>query len=154
TVFLSICRFFAAVVLTLFGVFLRTTIGMFGGVDEDVITPLHSSHQRLSSAIAFVQSPLSPSPRTQPPGGLHGLRQAATSGKALTLTKLRWLDCAGMWAIHLEGKMRAKAVAATAHRGDHREYAHVHELLLSCRVESTFTPLIFFSCGVLTSPIY
>ena len=70
--FLSICRFFAAVVLTLFGVFLRTTIGTFGGVDEDVITPLHSSHQRLSSAIAFVQSPRRPSPRTQPPGGLHG----------------------------------------------------------------------------------
>src|SRR5262247_1892203 len=77
--------FFTAVVLTLFGVFLRTTLGTFGGVDEDLITPLQSSHQRLSSAIAFVQSPLSPSPRTQPPGGRHGLRQAATSGKALNL---------------------------------------------------------------------
>jgi len=31
-----------------------------------------------------------------------------------------------------------------ADRGDHSEYAPMHELLLSCRVESTFTPLTFF----------
>jgi hypothetical protein len=44
-VFLSICRFFAAVVRPLFGVVLRTTIGPFRGVDEDLLTPLQSSFQ-------------------------------------------------------------------------------------------------------------
>src|SRR4030095_8175443 len=40
---LSRGRFVAAVVLTRFGVFLRTMLGTCGGVNEDVITPLHSS---------------------------------------------------------------------------------------------------------------
>src|SRR5262249_21890377 len=55
--------FFTAVVLTLFGVFLRTTIGTFDGVDEDVITPLHSSHQRLFNANRVCLSP----PQAKPP---------------------------------------------------------------------------------------
>jgi hypothetical protein len=50
TVFLSICRFFAAVVLTLFGVCLRTTIGTFSGVNEHLITPLQSHLQRFRGA--------------------------------------------------------------------------------------------------------
>jgi hypothetical protein len=40
---LSRGRFVAAVVLTRFGVFLRTMLGTCGGVNEDGIPPLHSS---------------------------------------------------------------------------------------------------------------
>ena len=36
--------------------------------------------------------------------------EAANLWHGCHLTDLRWLDCSGMWAIHLEGKMRAKAV--------------------------------------------
>src|SRR5215831_3713778 len=36
--------------------------------------------------------------------------EAANFRPGYYLTDLRWLDCSGMWAIHLEGKMRAKAV--------------------------------------------
>jgi hypothetical protein len=50
TVFLSICRFFATGVLPLFGVFLRTTLGTFRGVNDDLLTPVQSSLQRLWGA--------------------------------------------------------------------------------------------------------
>jgi hypothetical protein len=46
----SLCRFVAASMLTLCGVLLRTTIGTFGGVNDDVIPPLQSSLQRFWSA--------------------------------------------------------------------------------------------------------
>ena len=45
TVCLRLGRFFAAGGRTLFGVFLRTTIGTFGGVDEALSPPLQSRGQ-------------------------------------------------------------------------------------------------------------
>ena len=57
TVFLSLCLFFAAGVLPLFGVLCRTTIGTFGGVNDHLIHPFQSRFQSVWGAQLAIRHP-------------------------------------------------------------------------------------------------
>jgi hypothetical protein len=66
--------------------------------------------------VAHLTTP--PQPKPPPPAARRPAR--ATQGGNFRHghypPKRRWLDCAGMWAIHREGKRRAQAVSATRGR--------------------------------------
>lgn len=60
-------------------------------------------------------------------------------------TKLRWRDCAGLWAIPLAGKMRATAVSATRGRRGSRPYPTISRGARTARTMAT-------SCGCCIGP--